>query len=151
MNDLLLMDSLDGNTIKLSLTLKPANRTIYPMEQLITLDTGAYRTAISQKCLANYGYGVYRKTGEKRQTANGVIDVKTCEINGLTIAGQFVFGKMTVDVLENWTDGKKVGMVGMDILSQLTFILSHEYNQYKLTNQNVLNTSKPTSTLFKRG
>ena len=44
---------------------------------------------------------------------------------------------MKVDVLENWKAYAVVGVIGMDILSQMTFILSHEYEKFMLTNQKV--------------
>ena len=59
----------------------------------------------------------------------------TCEINGLTIANQFRIGKMNVDVLENWKAHSVVGVIGMDILSRLTFILSHEHKKFLLSAQ----------------
>jgi len=73
-------------------------------------------------------YTKYKNLGKKKVTATGDVELPTCEINGLTIANQFRIGKMNVDVLENWKAHSIVGVIGMDILSRLTFILSHEHN-----------------------
>jgi hypothetical protein len=83
------------------------------------------------------GYGKYQKSGARKSTATGEIELPACEINGLIIANQFSFGKLKVDVLENWKAHAVVGVIGMDILSQMTFILSSEHKKFLLTNQKI--------------
>ena len=40
---------------------------------------------------------------------------------------------MEVDVFENWDESPVVGVIGMDILTQLTFIISKEHKKFLLT------------------
>jgi len=107
------------------------------MEHSVVLDTGADRSALSKDFLMRHGYGKYTSSGQMKATAGGIVEFCSCDINGLTIANQFSFTKMKVDVLENWSSHAVVGVIGMDILSQMTFILSHEHKKFLLTNQKV--------------
>lgn len=68
----------------------------------------------------------------------------TCDINGLTLVNSFKFGQMKVDVLENWSTHEVVGVLGMDILSKMTFILSHKHKKFLLTDNDL----PEISTLF---
>ena len=87
--------------------------------------------------MKNSGYGRYNKSGTKKRTATGEVELLTCNINDITITNQFKFGQMKIDVLENWTAHTVVGVIGMDILSQMTFILPHEHGKFMLTNRDV--------------
>ncbi|MCL1862033.1 MAG: hypothetical protein FWF78_00515 [Defluviitaleaceae bacterium] len=49
---------------------------------------------------------------------------------------------MNVDVLENWKARTIVGVIGMDILSQLTFILSHKHKKFMITDQDIPDLSR---------
>ena len=80
---------------------------------------------------------IIQKSGLKKSTATGEVELLTCEVNGVTLANQFNFGKMKIDVLENWKSHTVVGVIGMDILSQLTFILSHEHKKFLLSTQTI--------------
>jgi len=129
----------DGKTIKLVVSAEPSNSSIrkLPMIYHVIIDTGADNTAFTKEFLKKRGYGKYQRSGFKTSTATGEIELLTCEINGLTLAGQFKFGKMKVDVLENWKSHAVVGVIGMDILSRMTFILSHKHKKFMLTDQDI--------------
>jgi predicted aspartyl protease len=132
-----LVSNFDDSTIKIRTTLLPANSDTKPVhfEHKLILDTGADTTALTREFLKKSGYGVYNKSGKMKSTATGEVELLTCEINGLILANQFKFGKMKVDVLENWKAHTVVGVIGMDILSRLTFILSHEHKKFLLSAQ----------------
>ena len=134
----------DGKTIKLVISAEPSNSSIrkLPMIHHVIIDTGADNTAFTKEFLKRRGYGRYQRSGFKTSTATGEIELLTCEINGLTIANQFSFGKMKVDVLENWKAHTIVGVIGMDILSQMTFILSHKHKKFILTDNDVPDLAK---------
>ena len=134
-----LVSNFNGRTIKLPIVLSPANEKIrdIPKDHQLVLDTGADITAITEDFLMLNGYNVYQKSGKKKRTASGVIELLTCSINGITIANQFNVGKMKVDVLRGWEAHTVVGVLGMDVLSQMTFILSHEYQRFLLTGQHI--------------
>jgi len=134
-----LVSKFDGKTIKLVVSAEPMSSAIrkLPMIHHVIIDTGADTTAFTKEFLKRRGYGKYQKSNLKKSTATGEVELFTCEINGLTLANQFRFGKMTVDVLENWKARTVVGVIGMDILSQMTLILSHEHKKFMLTNQYV--------------
>jgi len=136
-----LVSDFDGYTIKLPFLLIPSNPNIKLQTRgyQLVLDSGADTTALTRQFLKRNGYGRYQKTGAIKNTATGEVELLSCEINGLTITKQFKFGQMKVDVLENWKSHNVVGVIGMDILSQMTFILSHEYKQFMLTNQKIPN------------
>jgi len=133
-----LVSEFNGKTIKLPIVIEPANKSIKPLTALsfIVLDTGDDTTAFTREFLKKSGYGVFSKSGKKKNTATGEIELLSCEINGITLANQFKFDKIKVDVLENWKSHTIVGLIGMDILSQMTFILSHEHRKFLFTNQN---------------
>ena len=139
MESLCLVTDFDGKTIKLESTLIPANKSIKPLlvKQTLIIDSGADTSALTREFLKKNGYGKYSKTGKVINTATGDAELLSCEINGLTIANQFKFGKMKVDILENWKSHQVVGVIGLDILSQMTFILSHEHKKYLLTDQKI--------------
>ena len=134
-----LVSDFDGKTIKMPFMLVPANSSIRILAQdyQLVLDPGADNTALTRQFLKKNGYGKYQKTGSKKVTATGEVELLTCEINGITLANQYVFGEMKVDVLENWKSHAVVGVIGMDIISQLTLILSHEYGKFMLTDQKI--------------
>jgi predicted aspartyl protease len=134
-----LVSGFDGKTIKLPVLLDLANDTIKLQVhgyQLI-LDTGADTTALTEEFLMKNGYALYHKSGTKKRTITGETELLTCEINGLTIANQFKVAKMRVDVLIGWGEHTVVGVIGMDILSRLTFILSHEHKMFLLSAQSI--------------
>jgi len=112
------------------------------MTNHVIFDTGADNTAFTKEFLQRRGYGKYQKSGFKTSTATGEIELLTCEINGLILASQFKFGKMKVDVLENWKSYTVVEVIGMDIISQMTFILSHKYKKFMLTDQDISDVGK---------
>jgi len=134
-----LVTKFDGKTVKLPIIAEPINPTIQKLslDYDVIIDTGADTTAFTKEFLKRRGYGKYQKSNLKKSTATGEVELLTCEINGLTLANQFKFGKMTVDVLENWKARTVVGVIGMDILSKMTLILSHEHKKFMLTNQYV--------------
>jgi hypothetical protein len=133
-----LVSNFEANrTIKIETVVIPANKTILRTERLLILDTGADTTALTRQFLAKVGYGRYSKSGKIKSTATGEVELLTCKINGLTIANQFNFGNMEVDVLENWRSYTVVGVIGMDIISQMTFILSHKHKKFMLTDQDI--------------
>jgi len=139
-----LVANLNGKAIRLPFMLTPANASIrdIPENHLLILDTGADSTALTKEFLKRSGYGNYQRSGSKKSTATGEIKLLTCEINGLTLANQFCFKKMHVDVLENWKAHTVVGVIGMDILSQMTFVLSHKHEKFMLTNQDIPDLSR---------
>jgi predicted aspartyl protease len=139
-----LVASLSGKAIRLPFVLSTANAHIrdIPENHLLILDTGADNTALTKEFLTRSGYVRYQRSGQKKSTATGEVELLTCEVNGLILANQFKFGKMKVDVLENWKAHTVVGVIGMDILSRLTFILSHEHKKFLLS-------AKPISELAK--
>ena len=110
--------------------------------QRVILDTGADKTALARQFLQRHGYGKYTNTGIKKNTVAGLVELQSCEINGLIMANEFEFGKMNVDVLDNWKSYTYVGVIGMDIISQMTFILSHNYRKFLLTKQDIPELSK---------
>ena len=136
-----LVTKFDGKTIKLLIYVEPANPTIkkLSLDHHIIIDTGADTTAFSKAFLVRNGYGKYKRSSSRKRTITGEVELPTCEINGLTLSNQFNFGKMKVDVLENWKAHTVVGVIGMDILSQMTFIMSHEYKKFMITNQKIPN------------
>jgi len=138
-----LVSNFEANrTIKIEAVVIPANKTILKTERLLILDTGADNTAFTREFLKKSGYGIYTKSGNKKRTVTGEVELLTCEINGITIANQFKFSKMKVDVLENWKSYTVVGVIGMDIISQMTFVLSHKHKKFMLTNQDISNLEK---------
>jgi hypothetical protein len=135
-----LVSSFETNkTIKLRVNLVPAGARIRPLvgERKIVLDTGADVSAFTKEILMRHGYGNFMLSDKMKNTADGLKAFRTCEINGLLLSNQFKFGKMVVDVLENWDEQVVVGVIGMDILSQMTFVSSHEYKKFLLTNGEV--------------
>jgi hypothetical protein len=139
-----LVTKFDGKTIKLPIVIEPITSAIrnLALDYFAIVDTGADTTAFTKEFLKRSGYGRYQRTGLKKSTATGEAELLTCDINGLTIANQFKFGKMKIDVLENWKAHTVVGVIGMDILSRMTFILSHEHGKFMLTDQTVSELSK---------
>ena len=132
-----LVTKFDGKTIKLPILLASANESMkieVPGYQLI-IDTGADTTALTKEFLQKNGYKHYQKSGAKKRTVTGEIELHTCEINGMMIANQFKVSKMKIDVLSGWGEHAVVGVIGMDILSRLTFILSHEHKKFLLSAQ----------------
>ena len=134
MQPICLVTSLMGvGTIKLRCKLQTANKFIKMPELYFVLDTGAERTSVARHILAEHGYGKYTKASKPMHTAVGPVDMHLCQIRGLTIANQFTYGVMQVGILENWKGHSVGGVIGMDILRQLTLILSHEYKKFLLT------------------
>ena len=130
-----LVSKFDGKTIRLPILLDPASATVNVQSrgyQLI-LDTGADTSALTEEFLMRNGYKDFQKAGAKKRTATGEVELLTCEISGLTIAKQFRVNKIKVDVLTDWDEHAVVGVIGMDILSRLTFILSHEHRKFMLS------------------
>jgi len=134
-----LVSNFDGKTIRLPFLLAPLGgiTKLEARDYQLVLDTGADITALTEEFLKRSGYSKFQRTGTKKRTATGETELYTCEINGMTIANQFKIGKMKVDVLSGWDTHSVVGVIGMDILSKLTFILSHEYKKFMLSEQAV--------------
>jgi len=104
---------------------------------LVILDTGATRTSISKKVLLKHGYGKYTKSATKKMTAVGEISFSYCTVKSIKLANEFVYENLRVDVLEGWENRAVVGVIGIDVLSQLTFILSGEHKKFLLTNKSI--------------
>ena len=153
---LLVSELIDGDTIKLPFILTPANKTIRPLERTIILDTGASNSSFTKEFLTDHGYGRYTISDKETNTAVGPIKLKTCCVKGIKVANNFEFPEMTVNVLEGWNKNKVVGVIGMDILSQLTFLMSHEAGQFLLTDEKMPELTKlfnrltPSSVFSKR-
>ena len=135
----LVSDTFPSTTIRLPFVLSPANTKIRPssLEQLVILDTGATRTSISKKVLLKHGYGKYTKSATKKMTAVGEISFSYCTVKSIKLANEFVYENLRVDVLEGWENRAVVGVIGIDVLSQLTFILSGEHKKFLLTNKSI--------------
>ena len=103
----------------------------------LILDTGADHTALTEDFLQRNGYIQFHPSGIIKRTATGEAELLTCNINGLVIANQFKVGSIKVDVLSGWNEHAVVGIIGMDILSRFTFILSHEHKKFLLSAQNL--------------
>ena len=131
-----------GKVIKVHTIITPSNSTIKEKLRSLIIDTGADRTAVTKEFLKMNGYGKFTKSVASKTTATGTANFLMCEINGLTIANQFKFGKIRIDVLENWQANTVVGVIGMDILSQLTCILSHKHKKFLLTDQDIPDLAK---------
>ncbi|MCL2168430.1 MAG: aspartyl protease family protein [Defluviitaleaceae bacterium] len=137
---LVLSDAFEsGTTLSVLVTLAPANKSIrqrmHPFRAI--LDTGAVNTTLSKDFLARHGYGMFGAPRSAKRTAAGLVEFKTCKIGGLVLSNQFSFDSMVVDVFEDWQASESVGVIGMDILSQMTFILSHEHKKFLLTNEKI--------------
>ena len=136
----LIIDTLNvGNTIKLPFVLTPANKSIKTLGKALYLivDSGASRTSITKEVLHGHGYGQYSVSTQQKRTADGFKRFKYTTINGMCIAKEFAFGEMVVDVLENWDESTVVGVIGLDILTQLTFITSHKHRKFMLTHKDI--------------
>jgi len=134
-----LVSKFDGKTIKLPVLVAPATSIVRPSGLIhhMIIDTGADTTALTEEFLRKSGYDNFQNSGIKKRTATGEIELLTCDVIGITIANQFKVGKITVDVLSGWDEHTVVGVIGMDILSRMTFILSHEHKKFMLTGQKV--------------
>jgi predicted aspartyl protease len=134
-----LVSSFNGKTIRLPIAILPSNTQIrdIPKDHQLILDTGADTTALTEEFLMKNGYDNFQKSGTKKRIATGEVELLTCEINGITIANQFKVGTMKVDVLSGWEEHAVVGVIGMDILTRLTFILSHEHKKFLLSAQTI--------------
>lgn len=137
MDYLNLVTKFDGKTIKLPVLLDLATNSgkLQVKGYQIILDTGADGTALTKEFLIKNGYRQFYQTGVRKRTVTGEAELLACDINGLTIANQFKVSKMKVDVLTGWNEHAVVGLIGMDILSKLTFILSHEHKKFLLSAQ----------------
>ena len=135
MDYLNLVSSFNGKTIRLPVAIAPSNTKLLniPEDHQIILDTGADSSALTEEFLAQNGYSNFQKSGAKKRTATGEIELLTCEVNGFTLANQFKISKIKVDVLTGWDEHAVVGLIGMDILSRLAFILSHEHKKFMLS------------------
>ncbi|MCL1844312.1 MAG: retroviral-like aspartic protease family protein [Defluviitaleaceae bacterium] len=130
-----LISDFYSSTIRLPCLLVPANSALHTQNCQLLLDTGAGKSALTKEFLNRNGYGIYSKVGKNKMTASGEAEFHTCEVNDLTIANQFKLGKMKFDVLQNWKTHSVVGLIGMDMLSQMTLILSHTHKKFLLTDQ----------------
>ena len=86
-----LVTDFDGSTIKIRTTLVPANNDMKTahFRHMLILDTGADTTALTREFLTKSGYVKYNKSGMRKRTAAGEVELLNCEINGVTIANQF--------------------------------------------------------------
>ena len=147
-----------GATIRIPIEMTPANKTIKPKVSgySVILDTGADNTTLSQEYLKIHGYGKYHRSGKHIQTATGLHEILACDIKGIKIANAFYFEGIQIGVFEQWDSSKVVGVIGMDILSQLTFLMSHEAGQFLLTDEKMpeltrlFNKLTPSSVFNKR-
>jgi hypothetical protein len=134
-----LVSSFNGKTIRLPVAITPSNIKLLnkPEDHQLILDTGADNSALTEEFLMQNGYSNFQNSGAKKRTATGEVELLTCEVSGFTIANQFKISKIKVDVLTGWEEHAVVGLIGMDILSRLTFVLSHEQKKFMLTAQPV--------------
>lgn len=134
-----LVTRFDGRTIKVPVFLESNNNTFADKGQgnQLIIDTGADYSALTEWFLRKNGYTNFYNTGVVKRTAAGYVEFKSCQINGMVIANQFKIGKMKVDVLTGWEEQTVVGVIGMDILARMTFILSHEHKKFMLSSQPV--------------
>lgn len=102
-------------------------------EGFVILDTGADNCAFSEQYLNRMGYTEIAPSGNKKQTGNGIVEIKTVSIQGLVLANQFKISTLKVDVLSNWDNNRVVGVIGMDVLTRLTFIMSHDHGKFMLS------------------
>ena len=139
MDYLNLVSDFKGNTIRLPIVVTPASVKVVdiPRGHQLILDTGADTSALTEEFLSRNGYSNFQNTGLKKRTATGDVELLSCQIDGMTIAKQFRIGKLKVDVLSGWAEHTVVGVIGMDILSKLTFILSHEHKKFMLSAQSI--------------
>jgi len=122
-----------GTTIKLPCYLfTPAGKPSRWQDNLVILDTGADNSAFSEQYLRRVGYTDFAPSGKKKQTGNGIVEIKVSLVQGLVLASKFKVGSVKVDVLSSWDSNKVVGVIGMDILTSLTFVLSHEHKKFML-------------------
>jgi len=132
-----LVSKFDGKTIRLPIILESTHPHLQGRGYQLILDTGADTSALTAEFLTKHGYVKFQKSGTKKRTATGNVELLTCEIKGLSIARQFKVSKIKVDVLRGWDEHIVVGVIGMDILSRMTFILSHEYKKFMLSSHPV--------------
>jgi len=135
----LVHDLREGITIKLRCKVETANKYIRNSSVVSSfiIDTGASRSAVTREKLKSLGYGKYVKEPGKKLTANGETEFFSTIIRGLIVAEQFSLGEMKVDVLEGWGKREIVGVIGMDILTNLTFIISHSHSKFIITNEEI--------------
>ncbi|MCL1883139.1 MAG: aspartyl protease family protein [Defluviitaleaceae bacterium] len=121
MDYLNLVSNFRGKTIRLPIEITPSNEQVQdiPKDHQLILDTGADTSALTEEFLVQNGYSKFQKSGGKKRTAAGEIELLTCGVNGMTIANQFRVSKIEVDVLTGWDEHTVVGVIGMDILSNL--------------------------------
>jgi len=83
----------------------------------LLIDTGASQTAITRRMLLKMGYSAFKKGATKKITATGFAEFETTNIARLSIAREYAFTNLEVEVLD-WKNTALHGVVGMDILSQ---------------------------------
>ena len=137
MDYLNLVSDFKGKTIKLPIVVMPASVNIVdiPRGHQLILDTGADTSALTEEFLMLNGYSNFQKSVATKRIATGKIELLTCQISEMTIAKQFKVNNVKVDVLTGWEEHTVVGVIGMDILSRLTFILSHEHKKFLLSSK----------------
>ena len=84
-----------------------------------------------------HGYGKFHNSEVYTNTATGSVRLQTCDINSIRIANSFTYESLTVNVLSGWGHRAIVGVVGMDIISRLTFVLYHKTRQFLLTDKDI--------------
>ena len=77
-------------------------------DELVILDTGADNSAFSEQYLKSAGYTEITPSDKKKQTGNGIVEIKTVDIQGLVLANQFKMRGLKVDVLSNWDNNRAV-------------------------------------------
>ena len=136
MDYLNLVSDFKGSTIRLPIVVTPAGVQVdTPRGHQLIPDTGADTTALTEEFLMQNGYSNFQNSGAKKRTATGEVELRTCQIDVMTIAKQFKVSNLKVDVLSGWEEHAVVGLIGMDILSRLTFILSHKHKKFMLSSQ----------------
>ena len=84
MDCLNLVSKFDGKTIKLPILLDPASviANVQSRGYQLVLDTGADTSALTEEFLMRNGYTKFYRSGAKKNTATGEVELCTCEING---------------------------------------------------------------------
>ena len=94
----------------------------------LLFDTGASHTAICKKVLIDRGYTVFSEGINYRQTANGMIKLRRCEIREFGINGFVLDETFKVDVVESDFAGFH-GLLGMNYIGKLETWISRSRAQ----------------------
>ncbi|MCL1987476.1 MAG: retroviral-like aspartic protease family protein [Firmicutes bacterium] len=98
----------------------PSNKSWKEIEYIplrLLIDTGASQTAITKNILIKMGYTNFKKSNVKKITATGLATFETTNVARLSIAKEYAFSNLEVEVLD-WSNTALHGVIGMDVLSQ---------------------------------